>query len=413
MSENLSKWIEKNVLSQTYKRKNLTEFRKALNYLELKKPKEIILIGGTNGKGSLVELITQLSIKNKISVGTFSSPHLLNFNERIRIDGEEINDTSFLNALKKAKRISKNLNFNFYQIISLAALDHFNNFDLDLWVLEIGMGGRLDPMNSLNPDLSVITKVALDHQEFLGDTIEKIAEEKVAIARKEKPLIFGSSNIPNTVQKKTSKIKAKLISPKHNKKSKEFSKLLNSLSDKNILSKEVLFCADQILQYSNFNFSNKLTKNFLEKFKFFGRLTHFNNILLDSAHNEDAIKNLMKYLEKNHRKKKLNLFFCCSINKDPYSLLKPFEDKIDRIYLPDNIHDKLMSPKEVMSKAKDLNIEYVIKNSIEEVYSKTKNVQPNILNLIIGSFYFSGEFLKYFLEEKKLQISIKSLKKLI
>ena len=100
MPENLSKWIEKNVLSQTYKRKNLTEFRKALNYLELKKPKEIILIGGTNGKGSLVELITQLSIKNKISVGTFSSPHLLNFNERIRIDGEEINDTSFLNALK-------------------------------------------------------------------------------------------------------------------------------------------------------------------------------------------------------------------------------------------------------------------------------------------------------------------------
>ena len=68
MSENLSKWIEKNVLSQTYKRKNLTEFTKALNYLELKKPKEIILIGGTNGKGSLVELITQLSIKNKISV---------------------------------------------------------------------------------------------------------------------------------------------------------------------------------------------------------------------------------------------------------------------------------------------------------------------------------------------------------
>ena len=72
-----------------------------------------------------------------------------------------------------------------------------------------------------------------------------------------------------------------------------------------------------------------------------------------------------------------------------------------------------MSPKEVMSKAKNLNIEYVIENSIQEVYSKTKNVQPNVLNLIIGSFYFSGEFLKYFLEEKKLQISVKSLKKLI
>lgn len=107
MSENLSKWIEKNVLSQTYKRKNLTEFRNALNKLELKKPKEIILVGGTNGKGSLVELTTQLAIKNKISVGTFSSPHLLNYNERIRIDGKEINDSSFLEALKKAKKYQK------------------------------------------------------------------------------------------------------------------------------------------------------------------------------------------------------------------------------------------------------------------------------------------------------------------
>lgn len=413
MSENLSKWIEKNVLSQTYKRKNLTEFRNALNKLELKKPKEIILVGGTNGKGSLVELTTQLAIKNKISVGTFSSPHLLNYNERIRIDGKEINDSSFLEALKKAKKISKNLNLNFYQIISLAALEHFNNFDLDLWILEIGMGGRLDPMNSLNPDLSVITKIALDHQEFLGDTIEKIAEEKVAIARKEKPLIFGSSNIPAAIQKKTSEIKAKLISPEHNKKSVEFLKLINSLSDKNILSKEVLFCMHQIFQFSQFNFGNKLTKNFLEKFRLFGRLTHFKNILIDSAHNEDAIKNLIKYLEKNHKEKKFNLFFCCSINKDPYSLIKPFEDKIDRIYLPNNIHDKLMSPKEVISKAKDLNIEFLIKNSIAEVYSITKNMEPNILNLIIGSFYFSGEFFKFFLKEKKLQISIESLKKLI
>ena len=89
MPENLSKWIEENLLIHNYKKKSLVGYKEVLNSLNLKKPKEIILIGGTNGKGSLSELITKLALKKNISVGTFTSPHLLNFNERIRVNDKK------------------------------------------------------------------------------------------------------------------------------------------------------------------------------------------------------------------------------------------------------------------------------------------------------------------------------------
>ena len=311
MPENLSKWIEENLLIQNYKKKSLDGYKEVLNSLNLKKPKEIILIGGTNGKGSLSELITKLALKKNISVGTFTSPHLLNFNERIRVNDKEISDEKLLDVLKRFNQYKESHNLNFYQIISLAALYHFNKLDLDLWILEIGMGGRLDPMNFIEPDISVITKVALDHQEYLGDTIEEIAAEKVEIARPNKPLIFGSENVPNAIIEKASKINSFLISPDKNKYS------FNKLSKKSTLSKEVLFCLNEVSKNSIFDFSCEITKKFLDNFKIFGRLTSFDNFLVDSAHNEDSVRNLIIYLDSNFKGKKINLFFACSENKDP------------------------------------------------------------------------------------------------
>ena len=273
MPENLSNWIEENLLIQNYKKKSLEGYKEVLHSLNLKKPKEIILIGGTNGKGSLSELITKLALRRNISVGTFTSPHLLKFNERIRANAKEISDEKLLDILKRFNRYKESHNLNFYQIISLAALYHFNKLDLDLWVLEIGMGGRLDPMNFIEPDISVITKVALDHQEYLGDTIEEIAAEKAEIARPEKPLIFGSENVPNAIIEKASKVNSFLISPEK----KSYSS--NKFSKKVTLSREVLFCLNEVSKNSVFDFSYEITKQFLDDFKIFGRLTLFENFL--------------------------------------------------------------------------------------------------------------------------------------
>ena len=274
MPDKLSKWIEENLLNFNYKRKSLDRYKKVLSSLNLKYPEEIILIGGTNGKGSLSELVTELARQSNLSVGTFTSPHLLNFNERIRVNDKEISDEKLLDVLKRFNRRKESHNLNFYQIISLAALYHFNKSDLDLWILEIGMGGRLDPMNFIEPDISVITKVALDHQEYLGDTIEEIAAEKAEIARPEKPLIFGSENVPNAIIEKASKDNSFLIYPE--KKSYSSNKFLKKIK----VSREVLFCLYEVSKNSVFDFSSEITKQFLDDFKIFGRLSLFDNFLV-------------------------------------------------------------------------------------------------------------------------------------
>ena len=406
MPENLSKWIEENLLHD-YKKKSLDGYKEVLNSFNFKKPKEIILIGGTNGKGSLSELITKLAMKCNISAGTFTSPHLLNFNERIRVNDKEISDEELLESLKRFHRYKKSHNLNFYQIISLAALYHFNKSNLDLWILEIGMGGRLDPMNFIDPDISVITKVALDHQDYLGNTIEEIAAEKAEIARSKKPLIFGSEKVPSSIIKKALKVNSFLINPKKkNNYPTKFSK-------RRIISNEVLFCLREVSKKSIFNLSDKITKKFIEDFKIFGRLTFFNNFLVDSAHNEDSVRNLLNYVNSNFKDKKLNLFFSCAENKDPLKLLEPFVGIVDRIYLADNVHYKLMPSKKVLSKTKMLDFTYIVKNSVAELYSLAKNTSSNELNLFIGSFYFSGEFFKFLLELNNLPTSLSSLKKII
>ena len=407
MTENLAKWIEENLLIQNFKKKSLDGYKEVLNSLNLKKPKEIILIGGTNGKGSLSELITKLALKRNVSVGTYTSPHLLNFNERIRVNDKEISDEKLLDVLKRFNEYKESHNLNFYQIISLAALYHFNKSDLDLWILEIGMGGRLDPMNFIEPDISVITKVALDHQEYLGDTIEEIAAEKAEIARPEKPFIFGSENVPNAIIEKASKVNSFLISPEKKSCSlKEFSK-------KRTISREVLFCLNEVSKNSIFDFSSEITEKFLDDFKIFGRLTLFDNFLIDSAHNEDSVRNLINYLDSNFKGKKINLFFGCSENKDPEKLLEPFEGIVDKIYLVDNIHKKLMSSKKILSKIESLKFSFNVKDSMKSLYLVTKDTSINELNLFIGSFYFSGEFFKFLLEKRNLPVSISSLKEVL
>ena len=406
MPEKLSKWIEENLLIHSYKNKSLNGYKEVLNSLDLKKPKEIILIGGTNGKGSLSELITKLAIKRNVSVGTFTSPHLLNFNERIRVNEKEISDERFLAALKIFNRYKESHNLNFYQLISLAALYHFNQSNLDLWVLEIGMGGRLDPMNFIEPDISVITKVALDHQEYLGNTIEEIAAEKAEIARPKKPLIFGSECVPNAIVEKASKINSFLISPKKGH-------YLNAFSKKSIISSEVFFCLNEVSKKSVFDFSCEITKKFIDDFKIYGRLTLFDNFLVDSAHNEDSVRNLIEYVDLNFKGKKINLFFACSENKDTKKLLKPFEDIVDKIYTADNIHQKLMSSIKFLSKTKTLKFKFIVKDSMASLFSVAKNKSSNELNLFIGSFYFSGEFFKLLLKNNKVSTSMSSLREFI
>ena len=420
--EDLSSWIENKVSNRRTKVKNLLAFKKVLKRLRIKPPKEIITIGGTNGKGTLAELISQLSLKKEISVGTFTSPHIINFNERIKINGNEISDSLFLESLKKVELIRKETELNFYQILSLAALEVFSKLNLDLWILEIGLGGRLDPMNSLDPDISVITKVALDHEEILGNTINKIAQEKSGILRRKKPIIYGETKVPKPILDKAKSLESPLFFPSQKIFEVKRNEIKFKINDKNFYFDRKkfnypissLFCLFYLAKLSKFKLLEELDQDFLDNFFITGRVMRLTeNSLLDSSHNLDAVNFLKEHIDAKYKSKKITVYFSCSIEKDPKKLINPFIDKVDKIYLLETEHKRLFPVKKLKNLLCSVGDEKLFEiMSVKECVNRINSIEDKgALNLIYGSFYLTGEILKCFLETNGLNHSLSNFYK--
>ncbi len=153
----------------------------------------VITVAGTNGKGSTVATLQALALAHGLNVGVYTSPHLLTFNERIAINGVAINDESLLAAFEFIEQGRGDISLTYFEFTTLAAFAIFKQKTLDLIVLEVGMGGRLDAVNIIDADVAVITTIAKDHEAFLGDTVTKIAAEKAGICRTGKPVVIGDS----------------------------------------------------------------------------------------------------------------------------------------------------------------------------------------------------------------------------
>ena len=148
-----------------------------------------IHLAGTNGKGSTAAIINSILIANGYKVGLYTSPHLISFNERIRVNGITITDEEIISFMKHVEPAINEIKSTFFEVTTAMAFYHFNNNDVDVAIIETGLGGRLDSTNVVNPSLTVMTPISLDHRDILGHTIEKIAEEKAGIIKRGVPLI--------------------------------------------------------------------------------------------------------------------------------------------------------------------------------------------------------------------------------
>jgi len=165
--------------------------------LNIVRPKEkIITVAGTNGKGSTCAMLTQYLQSQGHSVGTYTSPHFIDFNERITIDDRPCEDDLICQAFKVIETVRGDTPLTYFEFSTLAALWIFSQANLDYWVLEVGLGGRLDSVNMVDTDVAVVTSIALDHTDWLGDSLEVIAQEKTGIARAGKLLVSGVVNPP-------------------------------------------------------------------------------------------------------------------------------------------------------------------------------------------------------------------------
>jgi dihydrofolate synthase/folylpolyglutamate synthase len=156
----------------------------------------VITVAGTNGKGSVVAALEALLLRAAVPVGVYTSPHLLRFNERIRIAGEEAADAEIVAALEQVEAARGEVSLTYFEYTTLAALLLFRAHAVQVVVLEVGLGGRLDAVNIVDPSVAVITSIALDHQEWLGDSLEQIAVEKAGILRAGHPAVIAAREPP-------------------------------------------------------------------------------------------------------------------------------------------------------------------------------------------------------------------------
>lgn len=166
---------------------------------EGKPARHVITVGGTNGKGSTVAFIEAIARAGGCKVGTYTSPHLLHYNERVRIDGSDATDMDLIAGFEVVEAARGDISLTYFEYGTLCALWLFERAGLDLVVLEVGLGGRLDAVNIIDADAAVITTVDIDHQDWLGHDIEVIGLEKAGIARPFKPLILGDDDPPASV----------------------------------------------------------------------------------------------------------------------------------------------------------------------------------------------------------------------
>lgn len=159
----------------------------------------VFSVGGTNGKGSTVAFLEAMLRATGLRVGTFTSPHLLRYNERVHIDGLDADDASLVQAFEQIEKARGDVSLTYFEFAALAAILLFAQCEVDVAVLEVGLGGRLDAVNLIDADVAIVTTVDIDHQEWLGNDKESIAREKAGIFRPRRPAIIGENDPPRSL----------------------------------------------------------------------------------------------------------------------------------------------------------------------------------------------------------------------
>ena len=171
----------------------------------------IVVVAGTNGKGSVCAYLSQIYTQAGFKVGTLTSPHLLRYNERIAVNTRPVEDAAIVASFERIEAARAGISLTYFEFNTLAAVDIFIREKVDVMVLEVGLGGRLDAVNVFDADCAVVTSVDLDHQAFLGDTVEQVAFEKAGVFRSGKPAICGQTPPPESLRRHAGEIGAELL----------------------------------------------------------------------------------------------------------------------------------------------------------------------------------------------------------
>lgn len=368
-----------------------------------------IHIAGSNGKGSTAAFIASMLQEMKFKVGLYTSPHFVRFNERIKINGVEIPDEKIARFMEVYERNIDMFKLTFFEATTALALKYFHDEKVDYAVIETGLGGRLDATNLIKPLSAVITSISLEHTDILGDTIEKIAEEKAGIIKEGTKVFIGK--IPEAaelvIENKCKEKNCELFDLKEYIIEKDNSLELYTeeleLDDWTMPLKGryqkynaalAALVVSKMLDSDNFRTIEHGIKNVVKNTGLQGRYEYFNtkpDIIFDSAHNPEGIFNFLTEFKTSKAKySKTFLLFGVMKDKAIKEMMMLFNNSFDEIIVTEIDYERACSADELEETAKQLNITVgKIPNPAEYVL-KFREEESSKCLVVLGSMYLLG-----------------------
>jgi dihydrofolate synthase/folylpolyglutamate synthase len=364
---------------------------------------QCIHIGGTNGKGSSSNMLASVLQEAGYKVGLYNSPHLIDFTERIKINGKNCNKEFVFDFIEKLKNLPDDIQPSFFEFTTIMAFEYFHQQQVDFAIIEVGLGGRLDSTNIIKPLVTAITNVQLDHQNILGDTIEEIAGEKAGIIKNNTPVIFGDDDevVKNIIKEKARQENAQFIDASLIQSDLQ-SDLKGNYQQKNI---KVVLALVEELKKLQVKISDQNIKQGLlhvhQNTGFIGRWFEFSQTPLtvcDTAHNQAGLEQVFSQLNSIDRRKHVVLGFVNDKKIDEVMHMLPENSTF--YFAKPSIH-RGRHPEDYENLLIEAKIFYKIFNSVQEAYLSAKEECTNEEMIFIGgSNFVVGEFL-----EKNLEIS--------
>ena len=379
-------------------------------------PFQVFTVAGTNGKGSTVAVLDSILTSTGLLTGRYSSPHLIRFNERILVGQDEQNDRVIIQAFEFIKNKAGDIALSYFEYATIASLVIFAQQGVDVALLEVGLGGRLDACNAIDANVSAITSIALDHQDWLGDDLESIGFEKAGIMRSQTPCVLASNNFPKSIQRYAKSIDARIVkldqdytfikqgaswswSDENSEYNFPIPSLLGDMQIQNAAA------AIAMLRHSTFwPLKIKHIEKGLQNIKLAGRLQNLSALdrkwILDVAHNPASVQALCNYLKISlNNNFKVSIVFAMLSDKDYKScieLLIPFAQDwhISTVDSPRSLSLAELESQLITSgiAPKDIHVHKTVAKACINAQKKTTHSEQI---LVCGSFYTVGEALNY------------------
>lgn len=375
-----------------------------------------IHVAGTNGKGSVSNMLASIFQEAGYKTGLYTSPHLKDFRERIRINGEMIPQEEVIRYYHLLNEKSLEIQASFFEMTVVMAFSYFVDQQVDIAVIETGLGGRLDSTNVIVPDLSIITNISLDHQQFLGNTLPEIAGEKAGIIKPGKPVVIGQY-LPETAEifiKKSIRENAPIYFSKDlNKKieiigNKQFiieNKTINFPLNASYQMENVATVLTAVDVYRSYYSDLKISdqdifdglENVIKNTGFAGRwqvISEQPKVIADVGHNEDGIKEIVRQISKESFRH-LRIVYGAVKDKDVTKILELLPKRNTSYYLCEPpIPRKLPLASLIDIAVKiELPIVYTIENPKDAYLKALNEADKDDLIVVLGSFFIVGEIL--------------------